>query len=32
MVSAAEADRVRVAARYLARVLKACRLPNDWVG
>jgi ribosome-binding protein aMBF1 (putative translation factor) len=32
MISAAEAGRARVSARYLARVLKACGLPKDWVG
>jgi hypothetical protein len=30
MVSGVEAGRVRVGERYVAAVLKACRLPKDW--
>jgi ribosome-binding protein aMBF1 (putative translation factor) len=30
MVSQAEAGQVSVGARYVATVLKACRLPKDW--
>jgi len=32
MVSAAESGKERVAERYVARVLKACKLPADWTG
>jgi hypothetical protein len=32
MISGAESGNIRVSARYVAAVLKACRLPEDWVG
>lgn len=31
MVSAAEAGRTQVSEKYIRRVLKACKLPLDWV-
>lgn len=31
MVSATEAGRTRVSEKYVRRVLKACKLPPDWV-
>jgi hypothetical protein len=30
MVSGAESGAVRIGARYVAAVLKACGLPKDW--
>jgi transcriptional regulator with XRE-family HTH domain len=30
MVAGAEAGRVRVGERYVAAVLRACKLPKDW--
>ena len=32
MVSGAESGSISVSARYVATVLKACHLPEDWVG
>jgi ribosome-binding protein aMBF1 (putative translation factor) len=32
MVSGAESGSISVSARYVAAVLKACHLPEDWVG
>jgi DNA-binding XRE family transcriptional regulator len=32
MVSGAESGSISVSERYVATVLKACRLPEDWVG
>jgi hypothetical protein len=32
MISGAESGSISVSARYVAAVLKVCRLPEDWVG
>ena len=32
MISGAESGSISVSARYVAAVLKVCRLPKDWVG
>jgi hypothetical protein len=32
MISGAESGNIRVSGRYVAAVLKACRLPEDWAG